>query len=309
MLICEKMPDPGGISICSGGAVRCASDADDAFAYLKATNAGTTPDDVLRVLADGMAEAEAYVRRWSLGRGRSVQADRVFRKRGGNYPLPGWETFYHTQIDDPPDLDRRRDLSATCARGRARAGRDVLGDRQEHRRRGIDVRLNTPVMKLIRGPENEVRGVVLGGDGEGRRIAARRAVMLACGGFEANDEMQRQYWEGKPVLPASSRGNTGDGIRMAQALGAELWHMWHFHGSYAFKHPDPDFPFALRVKRLPDWNPAKKAEADVKMAWIVVDQHGRRYMNECPPYAQDTSHRPMHYLDAETRAFRASRRS
>ena len=35
------------------------------------------------------------------------------------------------------------------------------------RRRGIEVRLNTPVMKLIRGPENGVRGVVLGGDGEG----------------------------------------------------------------------------------------------------------------------------------------------
>src|SRR5689334_15425954 len=52
VLICEKMPQPGGISICSGGAVRCAADADAAFAYLKATNAGTTPDDVLRALAD-----------------------------------------------------------------------------------------------------------------------------------------------------------------------------------------------------------------------------------------------------------------
>ena len=95
------------------------------------------------------------------------------------------------------------------------------------------------------------------------------------------------------MLAASSRGNTGDGIHMAQELGADLWHMWHFHGCYAFHHPDADFPFALRVKRLPDWNPAKKAEDNVKMAWIVVDQRGRRYMNECPPYAQDTSHRPM----------------
>jgi succinate dehydrogenase/fumarate reductase flavoprotein subunit len=87
---------------------------------------------------------------------------------------------------------------------------------------------------------------------------------------------------------------------MAQAVGADLWHMWHFHGCYAFKHPDPDFPFALRVKRLPDWNPAKKNEADVKMVWIIVDQNGRRYMNECPPYSQDTSHRPMHFMDSET---------
>ena len=62
VLICEKMPQPGGVSICSGGGVRCALDADDAFAYLKATNAGTTPDDVLQVFADGMATAEAYVK-------------------------------------------------------------------------------------------------------------------------------------------------------------------------------------------------------------------------------------------------------
>jgi flavin-dependent dehydrogenase len=42
VLICEKMPDPGGLSICSGGAVRCADSADDAFAYLEANAAGTT---------------------------------------------------------------------------------------------------------------------------------------------------------------------------------------------------------------------------------------------------------------------------
>ena len=38
VLLCEKMPDPGGVSICSGGGIRCAADGDDAFAYLKATN-------------------------------------------------------------------------------------------------------------------------------------------------------------------------------------------------------------------------------------------------------------------------------
>ena len=39
------------------------------------------------------------------------------------------------------------------------------------------------------------------------------------------------------------------------------------------------------------------------MVWIVVDQNGRRYMNECPPYAQDTSHRPMHLMDPETMSY------
>lgn len=304
VLICEKMPDPGGLSICSGGSVRCARNGDDAFTYLKSTNSGTTPDDILRVLADGMAQAEAYVRRLaSTVEGAGLKPNEELGKPGGNYPFPGWQTFYHTQVTVKGGLDRSKMFPGVRTRPSS-GGPEMFWLIDHHvRRRGIDVRLNTAVLRLIRSPDNEVRGVVIGGPKGERRIGARRAVVLACGGFEWDEAMKRQYWEGKPVLTASSRGNTGDGIRMAQALGAELWHMWHFHGSYAFRHPDPDFPFALRVKRLPDWNPAKKDETDVKMVWIVVDQHGRRYMNECPPYAQDTSHRPMHFMDPETMSY------
>src|SRR6185369_1101758 len=61
-LLIEKSPVPGGLSICSYGAVRSARDPDQAFEYLKACNDGRTPDDVLRVLAEGMCGLEAYVR-------------------------------------------------------------------------------------------------------------------------------------------------------------------------------------------------------------------------------------------------------
>ena len=42
---------------------------------------------------------------------------------------------------------------------------------------------------------------------------------------------------------------------MAQDFGAQLWHMWHFHGAYAFWSDDPDYPYGIREKRLPDWIP------------------------------------------------------
>jgi succinate dehydrogenase/fumarate reductase flavoprotein subunit len=57
-LIIEKAQVPGGLSICSYGAVRSACDPDAAFAYLKATNDGRTPDDVVRALADGMSSSK-----------------------------------------------------------------------------------------------------------------------------------------------------------------------------------------------------------------------------------------------------------
>ena len=224
-------------------------------------------------------------------------------KKGGNYPYPGWHTFYSAQVQAPPAVD----LAALFPNVRTKPSSGapamfyVLYANLE--RLEVEVRLNTPVTRLVRSAENEIRGVVVSTSRGEWSIAARRAVILACGGFEANAEMKLRYWEGKPVLSASTRGNTGDGVHMAQAMGADLWHMWHFHGCYAFKHPDPDFPFALRVKRLPDWNPARKDEANVKMVWIVVDRQGRRYMNESPPYCQDTAHRPMHRLDPETMSY------
>ena len=304
VLICEKMPQPGGISICSGGGVRCADSAEDAFNYLKATNAGTTPDDVLRVLADGMATVADYVRKLVDGLdGASVSATEFSGKRGGNYPFPGWKTFYTAQVEVPPGFDRKKLFPMLRTRPSSGGPGLFWVISKQIERRGVCIELSTPVLRLIRNADNEVRGVVIGGEKGERRISARRAVILASGGFEADAEMKTRYWQGKPVLMAANRGNTGDGIRMAQAVGADLWHMWHFHGCYAFKHTDPEFPFALRVKRLPDWNPARKDETDVVMAWIVIDQHGRRYMNECPPYAQDTAHRPMHHMDTETMSY------
>ena len=145
-------------------------------------------------------------------------------------------------------------------------------------------------------------------DGEERRILARRGVVLACGGFESAPRMHQRYWQVEPVLSAACRGNTGDGIRMAQRLGADLWHMWHFHGSYGFRHP-AHLEIGIRMKRLPDWSPAgpdtpSNSEARAApMAWILVDRDGRRFMNEYPPYVQDTGHRPLEPYDPATLRF------
>ena len=101
----------------------------------------------------------------------------------------------------------------------------------------------------------------------------------------------------QPVLSAAIRSNTGDGLRMAQAAGASLWHMWHYHGSYGFRHPDPDYPFGVRLKRLPDWTPGHALRNDVTMTWILVDRSGNRFMNEYEPYMQDTGHRALEPMD------------
>ena len=60
---------------------------------------------------------------------------------------------------------------------------------------------------------------------------------------------------------------------------------------------------AIRVKRLPDWFPGEEDKVSVPMCWILLDQQGKRYMNECTPYTQDTSHRAMEHYDTVTQSF------
>jgi succinate dehydrogenase/fumarate reductase flavoprotein subunit len=306
VLVVEKSEVPGGLSICSYGAVRSARDPAGALAYLKATNAGRTPDDVLRALAEGMCGLENLVRELAKINGAVISTsvseaaaggdDPDKRRVGANYPLPGNEAFYHTTVVDVPGFDARKHYPwANGAPGGPKLYR-IIHDHLV--RRGIEIRLGTPALRLVTDPATrEVRGMTVGGAGGERAIAARRGVVLACGGFEGSAEMKAQFLEGLPVLNAAARVNTGDGIRMAQDLGAALWHMWHIHGACGFRHPDPGYPYAIRLKRFPDWFPGEAERARVKMAWILLDVDGRRFMSEYQPYTQDTGVRPMQHFD------------
>lgn len=294
VLLVEKMADPGGISVCAGGGLRLARDRDAAFAYLKATNDGTTPDDVIRTFVEGMFELEDFVAELVKINGAEI----VRNERPGNYPFPGHECMYFLEVDKVPGFDRETGYPHARSLRNGTNMMKVLEDNVGARDR-IETRFSTAAARLITGDDGAVRGLWAEGPDGRRAIAARKGVILACGGFEANQAMQRQYWQLNPVLSAAFRGNTGDGIRMAVDVGADLWHMWHFHGSYGFRHPDPDFPFAIRMKRLPDWVPDVR-EAEVAMSWILLDRRGRRFMNEYEPYLQDTGHRPLDVMDPST---------
>lgn len=297
VILMEKMREPGGISVCSAGGVRVADDAAAAFAYLRETNGGTTPDALLQTLAQGMTEVEAFVR--TLGQESGAVISR--RRAAGNYPFAGHRTFGFVYVDDIPGVDPANVYSHV--RG-SKAGALLFYVLQDNlRRRGIQVRTEHPARRLFADAAGVVRGIQVESGGRLRSIRGKRGVILACGGFEANTEMQAQFWQGKPVLSAAVRGNTGDGIRMAQELGADLWHMWHYHGSYGFQHPDPAYPYGIRTKRLPDWLPGEGPRGDVVMTWIVVDRVGRRFMNEYPPYLQDTGARPLEPYDADRQRY------
>lgn len=290
VVLLEKAAAPGGISICSAGGVRYAADEEKVAAYLERTCAGTTPKHVLRTLAAGMASLPKQLSAMAAVTGAELSIEPA----AGNYPLPGFDGFGFVNVVSLDGFDPVRAYPHVRGSRNGALLFKMLADNVA--KRGIAVLCDTAARRLLMASDGDVSGVEVLWEGAIRRIGARRAVILACGGFEGNHEMQRQHWPEGPVASAAYRLNTGDGIRMGQALGADLWHMWHYHGSYGYRHPDPAYPYAIRVKRLPDWRPGDDRELP-RMAWILLDRTGRRFMNEYEPYMQDTGHRPLAVFD------------
>ena len=297
VLVLEKMPQPGGISICSAGGIRVAEDADAAFEYLSATNAGTTPDEVLKTLAQGMTSVAGFVEELAAAEGTEI----VRSSATGSYPFPGTETFGFVTVENGPDSGDMLDKASV------RGGEDGLALfcllYAAMRRRKIKIEVNTRATRLRTDATGKVVGLDADRHGHAAHFRTNGGVVLACGGFEADYAMQKQYWQGITARSAAFAGNTGDGIRMCQDVGADLWHMWHYHGSYGLQHTDAEYPFAIRMKRFPDWLPGEEFPDDVKMPYILVDQDGNRFMNEYDPYLQDTGARPFAFFDPQRQAF------
>ncbi|MFC1971116.1 FAD-binding protein [Chloroflexota bacterium] len=132
-------------------------------------------------------------------------------------------------------------------------------------RREINVLTNTPAKELITDDSGEITGVIADMQGKEISIKAKRAVILTCGGFEYNEPMKEAYLPLMPTYPAGNMGNTGDGIIMAQKVGAQLHHMYNFEGYLCFKIPEYEAGFAIKI-----YGPK----------FIYIDKDGRRFTNE-----------------------------
>src|ERR1043166_1392130 len=203
VLLIEKMPVPGGISICAGGGLRVGQDPEKTYAYLQATNAGTTPPELHRSFVEGMAELKPFFDRLARANGAKI----VVREREGNYPFPGLDTLQFIEVESIPGFDAAREYPHAHA---LRAGPSVFKLVDDNiRQRGIEVRLSTAAVRLATAGPTEVHGLWVRDNNGLRAIGARRGVVLACGGFENAASMQEQHWQLRPVLPVASLGNTG----------------------------------------------------------------------------------------------------
>ena len=136
---------------------------------------------------------------------------------------------------------------------------------------GVRVLYDTAARSLI-DERGAARGVVARRGGEEIVIEAR-AVVLACGGFEANTEWRTRYlgpsWDLAKVR--GSRYNTGDGLRMALDFGAAPFGHWSgcHSASWDLNAPDVnELAFGTIFKR------------DDYLEGVVVNADGKRFFDE-----------------------------
>jgi 3-oxosteroid 1-dehydrogenase len=146
---------------------------------------------------------------------------------------------------------------------------------------GVPVRLNT-AMTDLHIEDGVVHGIYVRDTtapeaAEPQLIRARRGVILACGGFEHNEQMRVKY-QRAPITTEWTVGasaNTGDGILAAEKAGAALELMedaW-----WGPTVPLVGAPwFALSERNSP--------------GSIIVNIAGKRFMNESMPYVEACHH-------------------
>jgi fumarate reductase flavoprotein subunit len=108
-----------------------------------------------------------------------------------------------------------------------RGGREVIESLENYlKERGVEILTETPGKELLTNEDGDVIGVVAEGpDGE-RIVIEAKKVILATGGFARNEDLLARFVpevKGSSEITAAAAGSTGDGILMAEKVGAALY--------------------------------------------------------------------------------------
>jgi succinate dehydrogenase/fumarate reductase flavoprotein subunit len=318
----EKAPTVGGTTAVSGGVVWVpahdrAPGADlpveDALRYLRAQSLGSMRDDLVETfvrtaprmidfveahsevrfdIAAGFPDYKPELPGGKPAGGRSLSpapydAARLgdWRDRITAFPAD-WSNVgfdaetrarLHPSIGDAP--------ASTCVAGTALVAGLLKGLLDA----GVVPRTSARALELLTGGEGDrgVAGVRVEAGGERLAVRARRGVILATGGFEWDEALVSAFLRGPMHGAVSPPNNTGDGLRMAMALGADLGTMGEAWWVPIVRIPRDTIDGRPRSRsvRLERTRPRS----------IMVNRAGRRFVNESCDYNSMAG--AFHYLD------------
>lgn len=144
----------------------------------------------------------------------------------------------------------------------------------------IDVWFESPAVQLIQDPQSKIIiGIKVEREGKTLNVRALNGVVLCTGGFEDNAVMVQDYLGLTDYAVIGGLYNTGDGIRMAQEVGADLWHMHVYEGGFglggvSFYVEEGEHASQIQVLTQGPLNTG---------SLILVGTDGDRFLNESDP--------------------------
>lgn len=161
---------------------------------------------------------------------------------------------------------------------------------------GVEIMLGTPATQLITNQDGRVVGLYAL-DSKDRTIAvkAKKAVILACGGFNGNRGMMTRYLpEQGTGFCGGCDGNTGDGHSMVQAIGGKLKDMGL--GSHWMVYDDASST-TLYNAAVGSFGGTENLADAADFPFILVNLDGERFMAETMGYKWvgfNTNNQPFH---------------
>src|SRR5579875_163900 len=142
-------------------------------------------------------------------------------------------------------------------------------------RAGVRVLTRTRLLRARLDQAGAIAGATLANDGQVMDIGVS-AVILATGGFDRDQELRARFLPPPVAATGAPPGNTGDGLRIAAAAGAQLentgqgWWMPMVEIPGLTIEGEPYYQSLIRERALP--------------RQIVVNGAGRRFADEALPY-------------------------
>lgn len=275
VLILEKQPAHAHTPSIrmSGGAIMAVTDVDNGAVYLDRCAGGLVPWSVTHAWAKrahGLFE-------WLESVGVDLGYQRMSEAEHPEFPCAdAVEVRRQGLLKDGTPIDDRATAGQAAAGFAERPQRNAAELRTGAElwtaladavtRRGVPVLWESPADRLMLR-DGRVVGVEFFQHGDRRQVLARKGVVLATGGYEF-DEDAKQHSLKAPMHFYGNPGSTGDGLRMAQEIGASLWHMNMAVGRGIGHFPDGDggwlnFPLHLEPG-----------------GYVITDRQGRRFANE-----------------------------
>ena len=280
VVVLEKRTVPGGNTGISGGVAwvpnnslmpsrGVADSRQQALQYLRRNAGGQADEGLLEAFVDNAPRMADFVQSHS---GIHWRLSKILDKVSDYHPEWPGSVRWGRSIE--PDIDGAWLLG----------GHLISGLLQGVAGAGIELLTETPALQLIAdrpdplAPPRVVGVAAQQRGGKALNIRARRGVLLATGGFEHDAELKRHFLRGPSPYTFGVPTNTGDGLRMAMAVGADLRNMNELWAITVYR---PEAELALQGRGAMSLN----AQIEKRQAGcIAVNRYGERFSNEAASY-------------------------